>query len=307
MIQPYFFIVVKKQWKQHLMFLCVLLFTLLSIWSVYKVLNKSLQIPVAIQDMDQSSVSKALVQNITRNEFITTIKVPTDETYLDEYIDRKEATVSLKIPENFSQRLQENNLKETIVLYGRDDFIGNITLEIISRSLYEQQIPNIIKSHLEYKGDDVTLNKVNNTLNKKTPQSQIAHYFVKDHSETSISLSIIFAIVLCVSSIQIVLHQRLKQNGPLIRLFIYQYSQLKLYATYIITHTVLLLAVLVISAKLFNQSLSWGFYSKSFLIILLFEAGVTYLLFKVNTLSHRLFLTLIYGLVISFIYIVIQI
>jgi len=133
MIQPYFFIVVKKQWKQHLMFLCVLLFTLLSIWSVYKVLNKSLQIPVAIQDMDQSSVSKALVQNITRNEFITTIKVPTDETYLDEYIDRKEATVSLKIPENFSQRLQENNLKETIVLYGRDDFIGNIKLEIISR------------------------------------------------------------------------------------------------------------------------------------------------------------------------------
>ncbi len=31
----------------------------------------------------------------------------------------------------------------------RDDFIGGIAIEIVSSSLYEQQIPNIIYEHLE--------------------------------------------------------------------------------------------------------------------------------------------------------------
>ena len=185
---------------------------------MYKTLNKSFQIPVAVQDLDQSAASKSLIKSITSNEYITKIEVPTEETYLDEYIE-KEAIVSLQIPENYSQQLHDNRLKESILLYGRDDFIGDITLEIISMSLYEQQIPNIVKSHLDDNGDRTSLTRVNKMLDDKTPQSQIAHYFVKSHSETSISLSVIFAILLCISSVQIILHQRLKQNGPLIRIF----------------------------------------------------------------------------------------
>ncbi|MBA1353651.1 ABC transporter permease [Staphylococcus cohnii] len=307
MIQPYFFIVVKKQWKQHLAFICILLISLIAIWGVYKTLNKSFQIPVAVQDLDQSEASKSLIKSITSNEYITKIEVPAEETYLDEYIERKEAIVSLQIPKNYSQQLHDNRLKETILLYGRDDFIGDITLEIISMSLYEQQIPNIVKSHLDDNGDRTSLTRVNKILDDKTPQSQIAHYFVKSHSETSISLSVIFAILLCISSVQIILHQRLKQNGPLIRIFLVQFSQLRLYVTYILIHAILLLMTLIISALLFHQSLSWIFYLKSLFIIVLFEAGVAYLLFKINTLSHRLFMTFIYALVMSVIYVFIQI
>ena len=57
----------------------------------------------------------------------------------------------MQIPKGFSQKLKENRLKETIQLYGRDDFIGGIAVEIVSSSLYEQQIPNIIYVHLEDK------------------------------------------------------------------------------------------------------------------------------------------------------------
>ena len=203
--------------------------------------------------------------------------------------------------------MHDNRLKETILLYGRDDFIGDITLEIISMSLYEQQIPNIVKSHLDDNGDRTSLNTVNKILNDKTPQSQIVHYFVKSHSDTSISLSVVFAILLSMSSVQIILHQRLKQNGPLRRIFLVQYSQVKLYLTYILIHTMLLLMILIISALLFHQSLTWIFYLKSLFIIVLFEAGVAFLLFKINTLSHRLFMTFIYALVMSVIYILIQI
>ncbi|MEK4841908.1 MULTISPECIES: hypothetical protein [Staphylococcus] len=89
MIQPYFFIIVKKQWKQHLAFICILLLSLIAIWGVYKTLNKSFQIPVAVQDLDQSAASKSLIKSITSNEYITKIEVPTEETYLDEYIEKK--------------------------------------------------------------------------------------------------------------------------------------------------------------------------------------------------------------------------
>src|SRR5699024_4007111 len=185
MIQPYFFIIIKKQWKQHLVFMCILLFSLIAIWGIYKTLNKSFQIPVAIQDLDQSAASKNLIKNITSNEFITQIKVTTEETYFDEYIERKEVVVSLQIPKNYSQKLHDNRLKETILLYGRDDFIGDITLEIISMLLYEQQIPNIVKSHLDDKGDRTSLNTVNKILNDKTSKYQIENKFVNKHLDNN--------------------------------------------------------------------------------------------------------------------------
>src|SRR5699024_9000824 len=102
MIQPYFFIVVKKQWKQHLAFICILLISLIAIWGVYKTLNKSFQIPVVVQDLDQSAASKSLINDITSNEYITKLEVPIEETYLDESIERKEVIISLQIPKYYS-------------------------------------------------------------------------------------------------------------------------------------------------------------------------------------------------------------
>ncbi|PTF10102.1 ABC transporter [Staphylococcus equorum] len=306
MIQPYLFIVVVKQWKQYVLLTILLLFTLLAVWGVYKTLNQSFQIPVAVQDQERSSSSKKLIEGIDNNEFVKIEHVPLYEAYIEERVTRKEAVVSLQIPENYSDKLHSNNLKNALTLYGRDDFIGDITLEMISRSLYEQQIPNIVKSHLEDNGRDYSLNTVNKKLNQETPESKIAHYVINHSSNTSISLSIVFAILLCVSSVQIVLHQRLKQNGALARLFMFRYSRLKLFGTYTIAHTIILMIFLSMTTIVFQQNLSLIFYVKSLLVILIYELGVAWLLFKVNTLSHRLFMTLIYALVMSLIYIFIQ-
>ena len=40
---------------------------------------------------------------------------------------------SLQIPKDFDRKLKDNNLKAALPLYGRDDFIGSIAIEIISR------------------------------------------------------------------------------------------------------------------------------------------------------------------------------
>lgn len=306
MIQPYLFIVVVKQWKQYVLLALLLLCALLAVWGLYKTLNQSFQIPVAVQDQERSSASESLIEAIDGNEFVQVEHVPLEEAYIEERVTRKEAVVSLQIPENYSDKLHSNHLKDALTLYGRDDFIGDITLEMISRSLYEQQIPNIVKSHLEDNDQDTSLKAVNRKLNQETPESKIAHYVINHSSNTSISLSIVFAILLCVSSVQIVLHQRLKQNGALARLFMFRYSRLKLFGTYAIAHTMILMILLSVTAVVFQQSLSLMFYVKSLWVILIYELGVAWLLFKVNTLSHRLFMTLIYALVMGLIYIFIQ-
>src|SRR5699024_4171231 len=256
MSQPYFFIVVAKQWKQYAMLAILLLCTLLAVWGIYKSMNQSFQIPVVVQDQERSSASKALIEQIDDNKFVTIERVSLDEAYIDEYVTRKEAVASLQIPEDYREKLHNNRLKDAITLYARDDFIGDITLEMISRSLYEHQIPNIVKSHLEDNNQNTSLKTVNTKLKQETPESKIANYVIEKSSNTSISLSIVFAIILCVSSVQIVLHQRLKQNGALARLYMYRYSQLKLFITFTIAHTVMLMVLLSLTVLIFQQNLS---------------------------------------------------
>ena len=79
----------------------------------------------------------------------------------------------MQIPKGFSQKLKENRLKETIQLYGRDDFIGGIAVEIVSSSLYEQQIPNIIYEHLEDMKQHQSIDAINKSYHKHTPESKI--------------------------------------------------------------------------------------------------------------------------------------
>lgn len=84
MIQPYLFIVVVKQWKQYVLLALLLLCTLLAVWGVYKTLNQSFQIPVAVQDQERSSASENLIEAIDGNEFVQVEHVPLEEAYIEE-------------------------------------------------------------------------------------------------------------------------------------------------------------------------------------------------------------------------------
>lgn len=306
MIQSFIFIIILKQWKQLVIFFTILTCTLLLIWAAYSSLNQSFKIPVAVQDQDQSQASHTLIQSIEKNDFVKVEKLDQEAIYLDESVSKKEAVAAMHIPKDYSDKLKNNQLKLALTLYARDDFIGDITFEMISRSLYEQQIPYIVKKHLDDDGQEMSLEKVSDTLNQHTPKSAIVHHVVNTNSETSISISLVFGIILFVSSVQIVLHQRLKQNGPLTRLFIFQYSKLILFTTYILIHTLILMLVLGITTFIFQQQLSFTFFAKSLVIIIVYELGVSWLLFKINTLSHRLFMAVIFALLMAVLYIFIQ-
>ena len=138
-----------------------------------------------------------------------------------------------------------------------------------------------------------------------TPQSKIKSVAINKHAHQSISIGIVFVVVIFVSVIQILLHQRLKQNAPLER-YLVPYSQLKLYLTYISVHVVILMLMLLMISLLMHQPLSILFYLKTLIIVLFYEAGIALLLFKINVLSHRIFMAIIYTVAIGIIYLWIQ-
>lgn len=84
------------------------------------------------------------------------------------------------------------------------------------------------------------------------------------------------------------------------------YNQLKLYLTYISVHVVILMLMLLMISLLMHQPLSILFYLKTLIIVLFYETGIALLLFKINVLSHRIFMAIIYTVAIGIIYLWIQ-
>ncbi|MDU6708414.1 MAG: ABC transporter permease [Staphylococcus epidermidis] len=305
-MKPYIQLVIKKQWLQYVFLISTILIALGTLWLGQKLAQQNFKIPIAIQDMDHSSASKKLIKDIEQNQYVTVKHLSHDDFYIDDLVKKKEVIASLEIPKDFSKHLKANDLNKTLLLYSRDDFIGHIAMEIISRSLYEQQIPNIIHEHLDDMKQPQSLDKVKQSYYSHTPQSKIKSVAINKHAHQSISIGIVFVVVIFVSVIQILLHQRLKQNAPLGRLYLVPYSQLKLYLTYISVHVVILMLMLLMISLFMHQPLSILFYLKTLIIVLFYEAGIALLLFKINVLSHRIFMAIIYTVAIGIIYLWIQ-
>ncbi|HCV8785692.1 TPA: ABC transporter permease, partial [Staphylococcus aureus] len=192
-MKPYIQLVVFKQWLQYILLVTTIVIALVLIGIGYRVAHDNFKIPITIQDLDQTTASKSFVNKIKQSDYVTIKKVDEDESYIEDDVTKKEAILSMQIPKGFSQKLKENRLKETIQLYGRDDFIGGIAVEIVSSSLYEQQIPNIIYEHLEDMKQHQSIDAINKSYHKHTPESKIKFVSLTKQAQQSISISLIFA------------------------------------------------------------------------------------------------------------------
>ena len=306
-MKPIFNLVVLKQWVQYIILILFIILTVSIVFMVEASSNKVFKVPIAIQDMDQSSESKNLIHTLEHTKYLEVIKLQKDEAYIEDVIQKKQAIVSMQIPEGFNKKLSNNNLRDAIPLYYKDDFIGEIALEVTSKALYEQQIPIIIQKHLDKSGQNVSLETIKKEYKKDTPNSKMEQHAVNKNSDVSISAGLIIALLLVISTSQIVLHQRLKQNAALERLLMFNNTKMKLYLTYILTHTLLLFFIIFIIGLCLSWSLSFKFYLITVLILLIYEFGLSVLLFKINTLSHKIFMALLWAIAINIVYVFIQI
>ncbi|HDC3338479.1 TPA: ABC transporter permease [Staphylococcus aureus] len=261
-MKPYIQLVVFKQWLQYILLVTTIVIALVLIGIGYRVAHDNFKIPITIQDLDQTTASKSFVNKIKQSDYVTIKKVDEDESYIEDDVTKKEAILSM-------------------------------------------QIPNIIYEHLEDMKQHQSIDAINKSYHKHTPESKIKFVSLTKQAQQSISISLIFAVILFVSAVQVVLHYRLNQQAALQRLSQYHLSRFKLYSTYVMTHTILLLLVLLAVSLYLSQPLSLIFYLKSLLLILIYEIGIVFILFHIQTISHRLFMTFIYALAMGIVYLII--
>lgn len=304
-MKPYIQLVIFKQWLQFMLLFLIILASLVIVGLSYSSASQSFKFPITIQDLDQTNESKALIHKLQHTKYMEVKLAQPNDIAIEDDVNKKVSIISMQIPKGFAEKLADNHLKGVIQLYGRDDFVGSIALEIVSSSLYQQQIPNIIYEHLNDLKQHHSMANIEQTYTKSTPTSKIKFVTLSKEVQRSLTISVIFAIVIVISSIQVVLHQRLNQLAVLQRLKQYHHSYIKLYSVYILSHVALLTAILIGISIYLSEPLTLLFYIKTILLLLIYELGIALILFRVNTLSHRLFMTLIYSLSIGILYVVI--
>ncbi|MCE4956537.1 ABC transporter permease [Macrococcoides caseolyticum] len=295
------FLIVRKQWKAYIILMLSFLVACLLLYGVQQKMNAVFKMPIAVQDLDHSKASQNLVHALENTQYITIKKLDESDAFIEDSIKANVAVLSLSIPEGFEQKLKDKSLRDAITVYYRDDFVGTIAQEITSKTLYQQQIPYIVTSHIN-QHKHVLLKDVQHQYHKETPTSRIKQFAMREHQDTSISLSAVYAMLLFVAAIQVILHQRLKQNAALSRLFMFNHSQVKLHTVYVLIHTLLMLSTLFIIAQWMNQQMSFRFYFVCFGLTVIYETVLSILLFKINTTSHRLFMTVTFTIALIVLY-----
>ncbi|WP_414050734.1 ABC transporter permease [Macrococcus animalis] len=284
------YLVVKKQWMAYLTLLLTILLSCLTLYGIQQKMNAVFKMPIAVQDLDNTKASKQLIQSLSKDQFITIKQIDADDSFIEDSIKANVAVLSLSIPEGFEEKLNDQSLRDAITLYYRDDFVGTIAQEITSKSLYEAQIPYIVTYHIN-KNSNVELTKVKQKYRELTPTSHMKQYAIEKHSDSSISLSLIYSIILFVAMIQMIVHQRLKQNAALNRLYMFNQMKINLHLVFITIHTIIIMSSLLIIAQVMHQQMSMKFYMICFIFTLIYEYVLSLLLFEVNMKSHRLFMT----------------
>lgn len=300
-------LVLIKQWKQYTILLLLLFITVGMIFLIEEYKNSIFKMPIAVQDLDESQSSKNMIKSLEQSKYIDVIKIREDEIYLEDIIQKKSAILAFQIPKGYEHQLNKNDIKDALPLYYKEGFIGEIALEVTSRAIYEQQIPVIIEEHLNKVNQTVEKSNIILTYEKKTPHSKMTHRVVQDDSQFSIHASIYVALILLVGCSQVILHQRLKQNSVLERLKLLHQIHLKIQATYILSHVCLLFMLVFLFNTIMLDGLNVNFYIFLLLTLTIYEIGLSTILFKVHTISHKLFMSLLWSLVISIAYLFIQI
>lgn len=300
------YLVVQKQWKSYLLLSLLIAGILLTCFIVQQKMNAVFKMPIAVQDLDHSKSSEALIAMLKSNHDMTVKIIGDEESFIEDHVKTKEAVLSLSIPEGFNEALKQQSLRDTIILYYRDDFIGAIAQEIVSKTLFEAQIPYIVKYHID-KEKQVNIEEVKKMYYQKTPESRMKQIAVSKSQDESISLSTIFALILFVSSIQMILHYHLKQDAALERMYMFDKTKYYLHITYIMVHVFIIMLSIIFAALFMNQMMSIKFYFVCLLFTLIYEFVLSLLLFKVNTTSHRLFMTTTFTLMIVTVYMLLSI
>ncbi len=296
-MKPLINLIFLKEWKAYIVLLTILISVICTTQVVQQAVNQVFSMPIAIQDMDETPESRKLIDKVKDAPFINTQLIEKDEAYIDDVIKRKEAIVAFTIPEGFSKRLSEHDMRDALPLFYRDDFAGSIAQEIVSKALYDMQIPYIVKKYVD-KDHEVNRDSVLQTYKKETPKSQIKQFAVNRVESHSVSMNFIVSLLLLCASLQIVLHRNIAQHAALSRIFMFPHIRIQYHLLYVLIHTLLIMFCVGAASIILDAQMSLYFYIVVLFTVIIYEYVLSALLIYIKTISHKMFMTVTFSLTI---------
>lgn len=248
--------------------------------------QSAVKIPIAVQDLDKSETSKAIVKTLKENKTLNVQYLDEDDAFIEDVVKKKTAVISLSIPKAFEKNLKKRQIRRAVQLYEKGDFVSTIGVELMSKTFFEMQIPYIIK---HYEIEHHELKVIQQYYKDNKPTDAISHK-AKYHSSQSIQMGLLLALILCVSLVQLYLHRNLAQFEVLKRVYFFQYTKLMLPIVYTLVNTFLIFVVFFIGSSWIDGQLNFHFYFVSLLFILFHTCFMCLCLIKIRTLSHRTFI-----------------
>lgn len=281
-----FYLIAYKQKLRLVIFAILLALTCVIFAGAKHYAQSAVKIPIAIQDLDKSETSKALVKTLKENKTLNVKDLEDDDAFIEDVVKKKTAVISLSIPKSFEKNLKKRQIRKSVQLYEKGDFVSTIGVELISKTFFELQIPYIIK-HYEIEHHDLKVIKQYYKDNK--PKDVISHK-AKYHSTQSIQMGLLLSIILLVSLVQLYFNRNIAQFEVLKRVYFFQYTRILLPIIYTLVNAMIIFGIFFIGSLWIDGQLNIQFYLVSLLFILCHTYFVCLCLIKIRTLSHRTFI-----------------
>lgn len=278
--------------------LMVVVITGLSIGLLLEKRSSSLfKIPIAVEDLDQSNSSLQWIKTIEKSPNITLTTVNKGFLTAEELVKSNQATVVFIIPEGFEESLAKQKTKKTITSYQSEGIVAAVAMESISQTLYEQQIPLIIKKYVD---DKWTTEEIKEKFTANEPDMKLQKNVSQQSSDAgTIQHMLIVVLLYFLLMSQVVIFNRLRQFKTTKRMKLYNGAVWKLYILFIAVVLLAAISSVVIVGTIWHipvdiiHILVW---------ILPFQIVMTVVFFKVTTTSHLLFITFVWSICYSLFY-----
>lgn len=303
-MKPFFQLIVIKNWRTYASLMVLFLLFGGGMNIIVAEQNRLLELPIAVQDLDNSQLSKQFVAELKKQPRFHVQELVVSERYPEDEVAKQRAAAVVVIPKDYAKRLTERRTSGLLTLYVQHNIVGDIVTESISKAAYKQQLPFIVATHLKDK--EVSLDDVLAQYKKVEPAGQLTMRSLTAASPQSLGLAAIVVVMLVLGVTQIGLNRALCQPAALARILVYEANYRKFYAVYILAHSVVLVSGALCVMLLTGLALSGVALLTLFVAAILFEIGVVLLLIHVRTWSHQLFMALIWALTLAVVIVVLQ-
>jgi ABC-2 type transport system permease protein len=294
-MKAWFLLIVRHRLRTYGLLLLVLAVAALMMKMVMTQANEAVQVPIAVQNLDRGELAENYVAQLRNTDHMQIVDIEAEEVFLERYVTQQRAVAVVVIPKDYSTRVASGNTKALLSVYAANTVASDIALELLSRTLYEQQLPPLVTKHLGYAHQAEPLDDVWAYYRGVSIDTQLTQKTWTTATTSSLSLSVILAVALLLSTVQLFTNRVLTHQPALVRAG----HPLSFFIVYSVAHAVILTLGIVCMSMIVELALTAGAILKAFVLFLVFESIIAALLYYVQTRSHQLFFAILVAVVLA--------